>query len=310
MGAHPAPRRARAGGRDPGLLGVLPARQHGRPAPPRAPPALARRRARGGPPRPAREPRRRLRGLRRALGAARADPRGARSPLHRAGGDAAPHRGLAPHGPGQAHAGGRVPRRARQREPVAARAPRDRGAAAGGDHDPLAERRDAVGPTARDRRGATGALLLRGGALRHDGHGARGARPAAAPPLPGPALPGGLPALRLVGRRRPGRQPQLHARARGRGPRPPQRPGAPDAAGAGARPGRGPRDLHADGAGERGARRLDRGRRARDAGDRRRDRRPQRRRALPAQAVVRVGAPGPAASARTRAPRSWWRIWR
>ena len=37
---------------------------------------------------------------------------GAGPPLDRAGGDAAPHRGLAPHGPGQAHAGGRVPRHA------------------------------------------------------------------------------------------------------------------------------------------------------------------------------------------------------
>ena len=118
---------------------------------------------------------------------------------------------------------------------------------------------------------------------------------------PGAAPAGGLPALRLLGRRRPGRQPQLHARVAGGGARPARRPRPPDAAGAGAGAGRGHRHLHAHGAGQRGARRLDRRRRGGDARDRRGDGRSQRLRAVPAQAVVRVGAPGPARRAALRA---------
>ena len=84
--------------------------------------------------------------------------------------------------------------------------------------------------------------------------------------------------LRLVGRGRPGRQPQLHARADRPGARPPPRGRAAGAARAGARPRRRARDLGADGRRQRRPARLDRRRRARHAGHGRRP----RRRATPA----------------------------
>ena len=240
-----------------------------------------------------------------------ADRLGARPALDRAGGDAASHRGLAPHRPRQAHARGRVPRLPRQLEPVAARAPRDRGAPARGDHDPLAERRDAIGPPAGDRRGAPGALLLRGGALRHHRHGARGARAAAGSPLPGPAAAGGLPALRLVGGRRPGRQPQLHAGAGGGGARPAHAtwPTGCCASGCGRWP--------PASASRPGWRRSARSSTRRSPPTSARCPRPPRRsaRATPASRTggsCRSSGSAwiPGASAPTRAPASWWRTWR
>ena len=130
----------------------------------------------------------------------RASERGAAA--HRAR-QASPHR-AAPHAP-----------RSHRARPRRARAPR-RGPPRGGD-DALADRRDPQREAARRRRGEEHALLPRGGPLPARPALLRGLRARGEGRLRrGRPRPLDAPALRLVGRRRHGRQPERHAGGRAR----------------------------------------------------------------------------------------------
>ncbi len=159
------------------------------------------------------------------------------------------------------------------------------------DHRALAGRRGALAASARGRRDPPRAVVLR------DDAAVRGARRAGGVPR---AAAGGARAvpLRLLGRRRPGRQsggraPHRHGMARARAPA-----GAHPLPRRGARPRARHRRVDADGARERGAAALDRARRGRARRLRARDRRPELRRALPAQAQLHRQAAGEPARAR------------
>ena len=91
-----------------------------------------------------------------------------------------------------------------------------------------------------------------------------------AEPTPAVRPPRAAPRLRLVGGRRPGRQPQLHPGPDRPGPRPPSRRRDPPPARAGHPAGRRAGDLGAHGRRQRRAARLDRGRRGDDAASPRR----------------------------------------
>ena len=232
---------------------------------------------------------------------------GARGRLARARHHGASDRGRPPHGAAgpaaaQPHPRGARRSRARPRGATRARGRRDRR-----DHGALAGRRGALAPAARRRRDPPRPLVLRDDAARRRSGRARRV-PRVAPRRTRPA------ALRLLGRRRPGRQSRGGA-AHGRGVARARAHARPDALPQrGARARARDRRLHAHGAGLRRAVALDRRGRARAGRLRRVDRRPELRRAVSPQAELRRQAPRESArsaprSRATRTPMRCSPIW-
>ena len=178
---------------------------------------------------------------------------------------------------------------------AAGRAPPPRGRGRRRDHRALAGRRGALAPPARRRRDPPRAVVLRDDAAR------RGARRARRVPRAPAGRAGPVP-LRLLGRRRSGRQSRgrpAHRRREWleRARRLALTRYRVEVRAARARD----RRLDPHGAGQRRAAALDRARRARARGVRARDRRPELRRAVPPQAQLRRQAPREPARAQRRA---------